>query len=138
MASRKLGMPLFNQERFRVLSLHEVAAHANNFRPRYMANIATVAKSHLIARVAKAKGKTIGLTEEDLDGFSFEVEDWEKAYNEVALKYDSDGMKKRDDELSKFVKKHGGVLGFAKMTEQKRIFSSDFFARVVAAQAKLE
>jgi hypothetical protein len=135
--SKKLKMPLFSSDEVRDIILSEVAAHTDAFTPRYLANIATIAKSFLVDRVAKAEGRTIGLTEEDLDGHAFTVEDWEKAFAEVSAKYDSGDVKRRDEELSRFVKKHsqrsyGFAVGNAVM---QRIFSKEVFARVVAVEA---
>lgn len=140
MESKKLGMPLFSSNEVRDIILNEVAAHTNYFTPRYLANIATVAKSHLIDRIAKAKGRIIGLTEEDMAGYTFDVTDWEKAYDEVSSKYDDADTRKRDEELRKFVKKHSHqATGFStNETSHRRIFSQEVFARVVAAEAKLE
>lgn len=140
MESRKLELPLFSSEEVRDIVLREIATHTDSFTPRYMANIATIAKSHLIDRVAKAKGKIIGLTEEDLDGHTFSVEDWERAFAEVSSKYDSENVKKRDEELQRFVKKHAQrITGFvANEAPQRRIFSQAVITRIVAAEARLE
>jgi SpoVK/Ycf46/Vps4 family AAA+-type ATPase len=105
MESKKLGMPLFASDEVRDIILSAVAQHTDAFTPRYLANIATIAKSHLIDRVAKDKARIIGLTEEDLDGYRFEVEDWEKAFTEVDSKYDSPDVKKRDDALPEISRK---------------------------------
>jgi AAA+ superfamily predicted ATPase len=139
MESRKLRMPLFSSDEVRDIILNEVAAHTNDFTPRYMANIATIAKSHLIDRVAKDKERIIGLTEEDLEGYTFDVADWEKAFAEVSSKYDNESVRKRDEELRNFVKKHKQqLLGFnTKETSQTGIFSQDVFKRIVAAEAKI-
>ena len=137
--SQKLGIPLFSSDEVRDIILQAVATDTDYYTPRYMANIATVAKSHLISRVAKAQGRTIGLTEKDLDGHTFEVTDWEKAFDEVSSKYDSEGVKKRDEDLRGFVKKRAVGLGFRAIeTGQIKGFSRDVIARVVAAQARLE
>jgi ATP-dependent 26S proteasome regulatory subunit len=139
MESRKLGMPLFSSDEVRDIILGEVAAHTNNFTPRYLANIATIAKSHLIDRIAKDKGKIIGLTEEDLKGYAFVVADWEKAFAEVASKYDSEDVRKRDEQLRQFVKKHTQrPPGFASHeADRQRIFTPSVVSRIVAAEVKL-
>lgn len=142
MESKNRKLPLFESEEIRDIVLSEVAAHSGAFTPRYLANIATIAKSHLVARVAAAKGKTVGLTEEDLDGHAFRVEDWEMAFAEVSAKYDSESVKRRDEELAKFVKKHvQQMVGFnAPEAAPQSIFSPEVFRRVkvAAAQARLE
>lgn len=139
--SKKLKHQLFESEDIRDIILSEVAAHTEAFTPRYLANIATIAKSFLIDRVAKSQGKTIGLTEADLADHTFEVEDWEKALGEVSAKYDSKTVAERDKELARFVKKrmmqHSGFTN-TDSAAPRRIFSSNVFERVVAAQAKLK
>jgi|GEM_PF-2872080 len=138
-ASKRLGMPLFISEEVRDIILAEVAAHTDGFTPRYLANIATIAKSFLIDRVSKAKGRTIGLTEEDLADHTISLEDWERAYAEVSAKYDSEEVKKRDIELGNFVKKHSSSdVGFRRTeTKIRRIFSPEVVGKVVAAETEL-
>jgi hypothetical protein len=139
MESKRLGKPLFSSDEVRDIILQQVAAHTDYFTPRYMANIATIAKSHLIERVAKSKGRIIGLTEEDLEGFTFTVEDWEGAFAEVASKYDHQSVRKRDEELKKFVKKHGQRTGFtAPDNGRGGIFTPDIMDRVIAAAAEVK
>lgn len=137
MESKKLKMPLFNSDEERDIILRVVANNTNAFTPRYLANIATIAKSHLIDRVARAKARTIGLTEKDLDGHKFEVEDWDMALEEVSAKYDSEIVKKRDEELGKFVRKHmQQPVGFVtNATAQRKIFPLEVYERVAAARA---
>lgn len=139
--SKKLKQPLFPSEEVRDMILKEVASHTHAFTPRYLANIATIAKSHLVDRVARSKGKTIGLTEADLDGNMFSVEDWERALTEVSSKYDSRSVDNRDKELKQFVKKHTlRTSGFTveDATERpQRIFSEELY-REVAARAMMQ
>ena len=69
----------------------------------------------------------------------FTVEDWEKALAEVSAKYDSNSVRKRDEQLGDYVKKHSSRLGFATNgTVNRRLFSQDVLARVTAAEANLE
>ncbi len=139
MASRKLDMPLFQSDEIRDIILGAVATHTKYFTPRYIANIATIAKSHLIDRIAKDKEQIIGLTEADLAGYTYDVSDWEMAFTEVAEKYDSEVVKKRDEELGKFVKKHSKQMGFGPgETHRRRVFGQTIFAKIAAAEAKLE
>lgn len=70
MESRRLGLPIFESDEVRDIILREVAAHTNGFTPRYLANIATIAKSHLVHRVAKQKGKMIGFRKLSLRAIS--------------------------------------------------------------------
>jgi DNA polymerase III delta prime subunit len=137
--SKKQKRPLFESEDIRDIILQEVASHTDAFTPRYLANIATIAKSFLVDRVAKSKERTIGLTEEDLDGDMFTLEDWDQALAEVAAKYDHKGMKLRDKSLGEFVKKHmGQTAGFTgENISGKRLFSEDAYRRIFAAKASL-
>lgn len=139
--SKQLKKPLFSSPEVRDIILHEVANYTKAFTPRYLSNIATIAKSFLIDRVAIERGKTIGLTEEDLEGHVFEVKDWERAFTEVAAKYDSKSVEQRDDELGKFVKKHSSMqTGFApdveSDTHSRQIFSQHVFASIAAIEAR--
>lgn len=128
------GAPLFQSQEERDIILKEVAAHTEHFTPRYIADITTSAKAFLTERVAKSKGKTIGLTEADLEGFAFTLEDWEKAFIEVSSKYDRDSVKKRDEQLEKFVHKHSrGSIGYKLQSWQDGgIFSDGARARLAA------
>jgi AAA+ superfamily predicted ATPase len=140
--SKKLGKQLFSSDEVRDDILREVAKHTKNFTPRYLSNIATVAKSFLVHRVAKEKKKIINLTEEDLEGHTFEVEDWERAFAEVSSKYDSDDIERKDQRMAAFVKKHSKArVGFGSEITgitPKRIFSNEVHDKVAAAKAKLE
>lgn len=136
--SKELKKPLFVSVEIRDMILNYIAGSTENFTPRYLGKIVNSAKSHLIARVAESKETTVGLTEADLEGFMFEVGDWEKAYNEINSQYDRKGAKTRDNELRRFIRKHAGeLMGFARVsTDQGNGFSLDFLARVAAAEAK--
>ncbi|MEK7071195.1 MAG: ATP-binding protein, partial [Patescibacteria group bacterium] len=111
--SKQLRHELFPNEEVRELILRAVVNKTDGFTPRYLAEIATVAKSYLLERIALERDTNIGLTERDLEGFQFTVEDWEKATREVSLRYDKTKMKKRDEALKKFVEKQGMQVGFA-------------------------
>jgi SpoVK/Ycf46/Vps4 family AAA+-type ATPase len=136
MQSMKEGKPLFSSEEAREVILREVAKHTEYFTPRYIADIATIAKSHLIDRIAKNKGKRIGLTEDDLEGYTFTVEDWDKSFAEVDAKYDKEAIRKRDEELKEFVKKHTkDLMGYpTKLTNGGRIFSQEVYSRVASLE----
>jgi hypothetical protein len=58
----------------------------------------------------------------------------------VAAKYDSEDVKKRDEVLRKFVKRHQQQsVGYATNGGvRRRIFSSEVFDRVLAAETDLE
>jgi ATP-dependent 26S proteasome regulatory subunit len=138
--SKKEKRQLFASEEVRDIFLQVVASHTEAFTPRYLANVATIAKSFLVDRIARSKEQTIGLTEEDLDGDMFTLEDWDKALREVSKKYNSKEIKRRNDELSKFViKQMEQNTGFSPDNMgPSRIFADDVYARVEAAQAELK
>jgi AAA+ superfamily predicted ATPase len=132
MQSMKHGKQLFSSEEARELILGEVVKHTQNFTPRYIADIATIAKSYLIDRIAREKGRRIGLTEDDLEGYTYTVADWEKAVEEVDAKYDKEAVYRRAEELKKFVLKHTqDFMGYKTKPEtERRIFSQEVYSRV--------
>ena len=141
LASDKMEMPLFASDEVRDLILQPVAQHTEGFTPRYLADIATIAKSYLVARVSRETGRTIGLTEADLLGHSFMPDDWQNAYNEVTDKYDARGVILRDQELAEFVKKHDRhPAGFGTETGSsiRQLFSRELSEKIVAATVKLQ
>lgn len=103
--SSRRGLPLFDSDESREIIIDEVARHTEHFTPRYLAQIANAAKANLATRVAIEKGTTIGLTEEDLEGYTFDAADWEKALIDVASRYDKQGIIEKDKRLRKFVEK---------------------------------
>lgn len=138
MESMRLGKPLFKSDEIRDLILKEVADHTQYFTPRRLAHIATIAKSLLMERIAADKGNRIGLTEEDLEGYSFSLEDWKNAFAQAFSEYDREDVRKRDDELRGFVNKHKkGTVGFARQESRNGIFSQEVFDRVAAMEAEL-
>jgi len=135
--SQELEVPLFDSEEARDIIVGAVASHTENFTPRYIAEIANVAKSHLLARIARTKGVHIGLTEEDIEGSSFTIEDWENAYIEVSSRYDKDGVVKRSKSLEEFVNRHMrrepiGIPVAHNSEARSRIFSADIYDRLTA------
>jgi hypothetical protein len=137
MESRKLGLPLFPSEAACDMILTEVAKHTEGFTPRYLANIATIAKSHLMDRVAKAQQQTIGLTEQDLVGHSFRLEDWDRAFLEVASKCDSQEAIAEDKRMREHVTKNTRPkAGFATSEAGRRAFSTEAYNRFNAAVAQ--
>jgi SpoVK/Ycf46/Vps4 family AAA+-type ATPase len=104
--SKGLEKPLFHSDEERDIILREVARLTDGFTPRYLGDITTVAKSFLIARVAAAEGRIVGLSEEDLGDHTFDISDWQQALNEVDAKYDSKKMIARDRWLADFVSKN--------------------------------
>jgi len=112
-ASANLGISLFKSPRERDLILSALAAQTEFFSPRYLAQIINVAKSYLLERIALEKGQLAGLTEDDLTGHSFCLEDFERAFIYVSSVCDRLGMKKRDEQLREIVKRFAnGHLGF--------------------------
>ncbi len=113
--SATLGVSLFNSERERDLVLSTLAAHTEYFSPRYLWEIVNTAKSFLLERIVTDLSRTTGLTEADLSGYTFRVEDFEKAFSYVASVCDRHGLKERDEELHNFVRRSGnGRFGFSR------------------------
>ena len=108
----KEGKSLFESEEVRDLILDEVVKRTEGFTPRFLSEIATVAKSYLLERVARQKGTHINLTEKDLDENHFVLEDWARAVSTVSKKYDREGTKKRDKEIREFTLRTKTALGF--------------------------
>jgi SpoVK/Ycf46/Vps4 family AAA+-type ATPase len=116
--SQKLGIPLFANPDMREVILDAVTRETKDFTPRYIAEIANVAKSHLLFRIAQEQGQTIGLTEEALQRFSFTPEDWREAFLQVSARYNKEEVRSRDTELEKFVSKcRRGLLGLPYPTD---------------------
>lgn len=112
-ASLNLRLPLFNSIEERDSILRAIAVNTEYFTPRFLAKIVTVAKSYLLSRVINDKGKSTGLTETDLQGYSFTIDDFRRAFRQVSSSYDRQRTKKRDEELRQFVLKNShGPLGF--------------------------
>lgn len=132
--SKKLEQSLFTSDETRKIILEEVVKLTDGFTPRYLAQIATVAKSYLLERVAKEEGAQMGLTEEDLDGHTFAPEDWERALAEVSSRYNKDEVKKRDKTLQQFVNRYRrNAVGFDKGGfNSGSVFSKEVYERFAA------
>lgn len=104
----------FNSPRERELILTALAAHTEYFSPRYLWEIINSAKSYLLERIATDLGRTIGLSESDLAGYTFCLEDFERAFDYVVSICDRQGLKKRDAQLKALVSRSSnGHIGFA-------------------------
>ncbi len=137
--STRVGFPLFTSDEARNVILHEVADKTDYFTPRYTADVATRAKYWLTERVSKGRNKNISLTEADLEGYNFTVEDWEKALIEVSSAYDSEAVRKRDEELKEFVQKHmKTTVGFSVGPIHPKKFSPEVFKKVAEIEMKLK
>lgn len=134
--SRRLRKHLFVSDQAREIILSELVRLTEDFTPRYLYDIATEAKSNLLGRMAKDKDKAVGLTEDDLDGYYFTLEDWEKAYIIVSSRYDKDRIKDRDKRLREFVEHHHkGHLGFnTDGREEGKVFSQEVRQRFSTIQ----
>jgi hypothetical protein len=106
-----------NQQEARNLVLQAVAASTPGFSPRYLKDIVIEAVDQFIYRIAKEKGVIHGLTEEDLTGRSFIIDDWYKALREVYEVYDTKSRLEEDERLRKHIKPGSigkkGDIGFA-------------------------
>jgi hypothetical protein len=113
------GNPLFSTPEARGLILKLIAENTNNFPPRQLSKIATNAKSILLERVVSKSGKAYGLSEENLNGHTFTVDDWEEALLSTLKTFDIKATEKRDQEIRKFViqnEQKQSSLGFARLT----------------------
>lgn len=113
------GTKLFSSPETRRLILGYVAKNTESFPPRQLGKIATNAKSVLLERVAERSGRTRGLTEEDLNGATFTVDDWEEALGETLETFDLRSTVQRDKEIGDFLVYHEqGDLGFHGITSR--------------------
>ncbi len=137
--SENLSIELFPNADFRDLILHEVARKTKYFTPRYVAGIATIAKYNLMDRIRINKGSGIGLKEEDIKGFKFNLDDWENALRDVSSVYDWRSVKERDDELRAFVIKNTRrPLGFMTSNNSPdRIMSKEVFEKAAELEIAL-
>ncbi len=112
-ASLSLGIPLFSSESERERILSKIADKSEYFTPRYLWEIANAAKSFLAARIARARGSIIGITEKDFEGHIFTEKDFDDALDYVRSIYDVEATKKRDEALRKFVSRaNSSKIGF--------------------------
>lgn len=104
---------LFPSADDRKLILEYIAKQTEGFPPRQLGKIATNAKSVLLERVALQRGRTRGLSEEDLNGATFEPDDWEEALYKTLQGFDIKAIRQRNEEIRNFVIHHQRVdLGF--------------------------
>lgn len=106
------GTPLFESDDERGIILAEIADRTVGFTPRYLAEIATVAKSYLMERVARKKRKSVGLKETDLGNERFTLDDWARALADVSRGYNRKATLDRDDEIRKFIEHVRRDVGF--------------------------
>lgn len=95
--------PLFPSEEAREALLEDVAKKTESYTPRYLAQIANVAKSYFLERVVKDEGKSSGLTEEEMSRYCFSLEDWKNAFSFVSIRCDAGQMRDRDRHLASVV-----------------------------------
>lgn len=128
-ASLELKRPLFASEQQRSLILQAIASddRTKNYTPRFLADIATSAKSWYLTRLREKTKQTTGLTEADIpEKFTFEIKDWENALAEIDTKYNKAETIKRDDEIARFAKNHHSDVGFTgKNGEYTRSLQAD-------------
>lgn len=96
-------VPLFSHVEARDMILNYVSKQADSFPPRQLGKIATNAKAILLERRAARTGKTRGLTEDDLEGDYFTVDDWELALNATLEIFDRAGVIARDRQIREFI-----------------------------------
>lgn len=113
--------PLFSSRDVRDIILKYIAENTKDFPPRQLGKIATNAKAILLERVTKQTGRVHGLSEDDLNGAAFTVEDWEIALNKTLESFDLDSSKIRDQQIRDFVIHHQqNPLGFAAIPPERR------------------
>lgn len=125
MVSKELGHNLFPNREERHIILEAVADDSCTqlYTPRFLAEIATTAKSFLLERVAREKAQKIGLAEKDLN-ITFTVEDWAQALEEVNRKYNKQAVRRRDEELKEFVRRHQHKFGISSQPTDGRLSTS--------------
>lgn len=104
---------LFRSEKEKQIVLEEIASMAKDFPPRQLAAICTQAKINLLGRIAEARGRSTGLTSDDLANFTFTVQDWVEAFQEVSSSFNAKAIKERDEKLSRFVAARSRHIGFS-------------------------
>lgn len=94
---------LFESQKIRQIILQFVAKNTENFPPRQLSKIATNAKGILIERVAEQAGQNKDLTEHNLNGETFTIDDWLQALAKTLETFDKSGTIKKDEAIRKFV-----------------------------------
>lgn len=107
--SQETGRQFETSEAARDYVLTVLAMATEGFSPRYLQDLCNRAKTALMARISAELGKPDGLTEIDLLGRSFLLEDWQKAFRDVLEVYDAKERLAEDERLRKFV--HPGSDG---------------------------
>lgn len=92
--------PLFPSEEARESVLEDMAKKTDGYTPRYLAQIANVAKSYFLERIVREEKKPAGLTEVEMSKYRFSLEDWKNAFSFVSARCDAGEMKDRDRHLS--------------------------------------
>lgn len=100
------GAPLFSPPGVREIVLKYIAEKTESFPPRQLGEITTQAKSVLLERVSVQRGKVQGLTEEDLNGETYTLEDWVEALYRTSEQFDLKSTIKRDEEIRDFLVHH--------------------------------
>lgn len=95
--------PLFPSEEAREAVLGDVAKKTDGYTPRYLAQIANVAKSYYLERIVQGEGKPAGLTEKEMSKYRFSLDDWKNSFSFVSLRCDAGEMKDRDRHLASVV-----------------------------------
>ncbi len=129
---------LFASDKVRDAILDMVVEHTNGFTPRFVAEIANVAKSNLFHRVALNRETVIGLSEDDLGPNDFFIpDDWNNAVAVVSATYNAKEVKAQDDEIRKFVSLHADSMGYLAQTGKRRGgFSDEGVRRLEELQAE--
>lgn len=127
------GAPLFPSPDVRQIILSYIARNTESFPPRQLGKIATNAKSILLERVAQQLRKARGLSEKDLNGLTFTVDDWEEALAKTFETFDLPSTVKRDGEIRDFVTNKRDAVGFVTIPKRHKK-SFEEVRRLVAAR----
>lgn len=123
--SSRSSYPLFPTDESRVAVLTDIAERTDGYTPRYLAQVANVAKSFFLERIVKEERRTSGLQEDDLIKYRFSLDDWKKAFFFVDQRYDCKSMRDKDRRLAEVVQ--GMKAGYTGFSPNRTIESSDVF-----------
>ena len=100
--SRETGTHFETADQARRYLLDALAASTNGFTPRYLQDLCTRAKDIFMARIAREVGRFGSLTEADLKGRSFSLDDWLQAFGGVLSVYNWKERVEEDERLRRF------------------------------------
>lgn len=130
------GSQLFSSEGVRSLILGYVARNTDNLPPRQLGKIVTEAQALFMERVVRENGKVRGLTEANLNGATFRIEDWEDALANTLATFDRRATVKRDTDIRDFViKQDRGQMGLVQTQTRVGHDFEEVREQIAAAEA---